>query len=368
MKNILILIFIFFSSFSYAQTKKVEISAVDVTYNGFYNKAFVLVNEDDLNYPNSLLQLNPYTGIVEKHLPLNGTPIKMELTPDKKHIYVSYYLLYQIDKINIESFSVIETISLGNKRTVDFAVSPVDENILFVSRYLGTPDLVMIKSGEIQPKQVTSNWLYMSCINVMNDGSMLYVNDGVSTGQYAYLMHVVDDGIEYDGIEWRGMGMNFGGSKNNNGLIYGHLGTVVDAFSDSIPITKAMMPIDRITDNNTGFQFSPVHNCYVFGHAYDYHGYISFFHGQYYNYLGSVEIDFDETTIFDLSVVDVNHFILLAWETTGKRSIIFHYMPDKRNSSNENSSKEYDMNWYKNYDLINVNVKNERYIIQDDKK
>ncbi|MGA2298337.1 MAG: hypothetical protein ABSG15_12385, partial [FCB group bacterium] len=110
MKTILILFFVLFYGLCYSQTIKVPINATQVIYDDINHKAFVIVDTKDDNYSNNLLQLNPYTGEVERSMKLNDNPFYMKFTPDLKHIYVSYLTLQQIDKVNIADFKIVETI------------------------------------------------------------------------------------------------------------------------------------------------------------------------------------------------------------------------------------------------------------------
>jgi hypothetical protein len=85
-----------------------------------------------------------------------------------------------------------------------------------------------------------------------------------------------------------------------------------------------------IDESITGFEYSEIHGCYVFGHVYEYKAYISFFHGQYFNYLGSIDLDCECDVIRDLVVVDADHFILIATDTyPARNSILFYSNPSK---------------------------------------
>jgi hypothetical protein len=329
MKKILILQLLFICSFNYAQTIKVDINAACVTFNQLYQKAYAAVLSNDSSYSSSLLQLDPYNGAVEKHMQLNDEPLSIELTPDNKHLYLSFRSLPQILKIDLEGFQIVETIDIGNFKVIDFAISPADENVLVVSRGEGgyPRNLVMYKDGILQPKQISPGIGYASSICIKNDGSMLYAHNGVESSHEGYLMNIVDDGIEYNGVAWYFMIPSFGDIKIHDDLIYNPMGTVVDAFSDSVPILRASMPVYNLMDFAfTGFEYSEIHGCYLFGHNYfNDKVYISFFHGQYFNYLGSADTGIWSDAVHDLDVVDEDHFILITYDSyKGKNSIVFY--------------------------------------------
>lgn len=332
MKKILILKLLFISSLTFAQTIKVNIDASCVIFNPLNCKAYAAVRPNDSIYPNSLLQLDPFNGSVEKHLPLNGEPKLIELTPDKTHLYLSFQSLSKIVKIDLENFQIIDTIDIGGYAVIDFKILPTNENVILVSRgHAGYPDnLVMYRSGIIQPKQVPANFEFPSSICIKNDGTMLYAHDGISSGSDGLLMKIVDDGIEFNGIIWQYMLPSSGYIKSHNDLIYGQFGDVLDAFSDSIPKLKAMMPVYKITMWGTGYEYSESKGCYVFGHEYSNTAHISFFHGQNFNYLGSIDLGVPCDIVSDLDVVDENHFILIGYDSNVYRNfLIFHKITSK---------------------------------------
>ncbi len=360
MKKTLIVFFFFIISVSYPQTLKVNIDAACVSFSKHHNKAFVAVRKQDNNYPNSLLQLDPYSGVVEKNLPLNGNPIRIRFTPDYAHMYVSYDTLSQIDKIDLTDFQITGTIQTGEFSVLDFAILPSDENTLFVILgHDGSPDkTVMFKDGVIQPKQIDDYYMSASYLCIKNDGTRLYGHNGNNTGFQGYLIEIVEDGIVHDDIGWEYMISSFGEIKNLNDLIFGRGGVVVDPFTDSIPLRVAQMPLYKLTDGRTGFDYSVIHGCYIFGHETNYKGYISFFHGQYYNYLGSLQVEGTMDNISDVDVVDENHFILVAFDThnDSKNSLLFYSVEEKKKSEKNKIDGHVSKEWFEN-NLIKLPVK-----------
>jgi len=314
-------------SFNYAQSLKLNINAVSITYSKLISKAFVAVREMDSKYPNSLLQLNPYNGNVEKSRLLTGEPRLIELTPDNKYLYLSYQSIPQIEKIDIANFKIVETINTGIYIPTDFAILPTNENVLLVCN---GATVVMFKDGILQPKKVSCG--NVSAICIKNDGSKLYAHNGLDTGYQGHIMDIVDDGIEYNGIVWDYMMASFNEIKIHNDLICDEFGDVLDAFSDSIPKLKASMPVNRITRWRTGFDYSDILGCYVFGHDNETEGYISFFDGNYFNYLGSIDIGIQCEAVYDLDVVDANHFILLVLGYSDNQFSILLYSTTKSKS------------------------------------
>ena len=363
MKKSLIIILVFINTVSYSQTFKVDIDAKCVEFSEFHNKAFVAVRIEDDNYSKNLLQLDPYSGNVEKSLPLNGNPIRIRFTPNNEYVYVSYETLSQIDKVDLADFQITETIQVGEYSVLDFEISPTDENTLFVVLgHGGSSEItVMYKNGILQPKQIDDYYMDASALCIKNDGTRLYGHNGKSTGFDGYLIEVVEDGIIHNDTAWTYMIASFGIVKNHNDLIFGNGGHVVDPFSDSIPLMEAKMPVYKLTDSRSGFDYSEIHGCYIFGHKTDYKAYISFFHGQYYNYQGSLLVYDTTDRISDVDVVDENHFILISYDTHNdyKNSLLFFNMGGKRIPEKGTNNGFASKDWFKNINLIKLPIKND---------
>jgi hypothetical protein len=329
MKKIFALLLLLLTgSTGYVQTIKVKIDAACVAYNLLYNKAFAAVWHGDSLYANNLVQLNPYNGTVEKTLPLGGKPYAMDFTPDKRHLYLSYYTLHKIVKIDLEQFAIVQSIDLGAFTANDFAILPSSENVLIVARGEGgyPRNVVMYKEGVLQPKQVSSGIEYPSSVCIKADGSKLYAHNGISSMSHGHIMDIADDGIGFNGIIWDYMMPSFGDIRIHDDLLYDHGGNVLDAFSDTLPITRARMPLYLINDGwGSGFEYSPLHGCYIYAHRNTDKLYLSFFHGEHFNYLGSLALDVRCDAVRDLDVVDESHFIVVAYDTWEQRNSIYFY-------------------------------------------
>lgn len=329
MKKIFALLLLLMTcSTGYAQTIKVKIDAASVAYNPLYNKAFAAVRPGDSLYANSLLQLNPFNGTVEKTLPLGGEPYAMDFMPDKRHLYLSYYTLPKIVKIDLEQFAIVQSIDLGAFTANDFAILPASENVLIVARGEdeNPRDVVMYKDGMLQPKQVSSGLSYPSSVCIKADGTKFYAHNGITTMCHGHIMDIADDGIMFNGIIWDYMMPAFGDIKIHDDLLYDQGGHVLDAFSDTLPITRARMPLYLINDGwGSGYEYSPLHNCYIYAHRNTDSLYLSFFHGEHFNYLGSLAPGVRCDAVRDLDVVDVSHFIVVAYDIWEQSNSIYFY-------------------------------------------
>ncbi len=350
MKKILLFCLFLVSEYMNAQTTiQLNINATRVVYNPLYHKAYVAVKDNDPQYSNSILQIDPITGTVEKRITLPQIPFIIRQSHDLKCLYVSYQYEPDILKIDLENFVESGNLNTGQLGVLDFAVLPSDNNTLIVIRGDGgyPDDLVMYKNGVLQPRQESNISNNFSALCIKNDGSRLYAHNRITTGFEGRLVSILDDGIEFYGKTWDYMMPNFGFVKNNNDLLYNESGDILDPFSDSIPKLIANIPIYKIANYpRTGFEYSAIHGSYVFGHAINSYGYISFFHGEHYNYQGSIALDGKIEMIYDLAVVDSDHFILVAMRYTSENNILLlvsgnekdKLILQQRSSSNDNKS------------------------------
>lgn len=326
MKKVLLLCLLLAVEYMDAQTTiQLNINASGVVYNPLYHKAYVAVLDNDPQYSRSILQIDPIAGTVEKRIILPQIPVIMRQSHDMKYLYVSYQYQPDILKIDLENFIVSGNLNTGNLDVLDFVVLPSDTNTIIVIRGDGgyPDDLVMYKNGVLQPKQESIQFDYFSSLCLKNDGSRLYAHNGITSGSEGRLVSILDNGIEFYGKTWDYMISNYGFVKNNNDLVYDETGNILDPFSDSIPKLIAYIPIYKIADySRTGFEYSAIHGSYVFGHALDYSGYISFFHGEHYNYQGSIALTGQVQMIYDLAVVDYDHFILVALRYSGDNKML----------------------------------------------
>jgi len=332
MKKILLFSLLFIASFAFGQSLIVHIDAETLLFNKSFNKLYVAVNENDPSYPNSILELNPYTGEVLRSIALSSSLKEMKQSGDHSTLFFTYKNESKLDKLDIESFEIYTILEVGELSITDFHSSPIDKDIIFIiTSDNGYPIHVkMYKNGVLQAKSFQPNTM-MTEIGMKSDGSQLYLHNGGSTAFDGFLLDVVEDGIITDSIIWDEMIRSFGPIKNNNDLLYGSSGCVIDAFSDSIIMPVARLEVYRVADHNSigGYTFSTIHNAYIFVHEVNDKGYLSFFHGDFYNYLGSIELATHNVYLRELEVIDENHFVLITRTAKAdSRHILFFEAPD----------------------------------------
>lgn len=357
MKSFLVLIFTSTIFYAASQTVEVRINPTYVEYNTHHKKAFVAVSHYDNIYPNMLLQLDPYNGEVEKSLQLSEEPNLFRFTSDHQHLYLIYKYSPRITKVNVADFEIVETMQIDEYEIEDFAISPFDENTLIIIKGDGgyPEGASMYKGGVEQPKRIGRIAMSATAVSIHSDGTRLYAHTGYGSGHDGWLVDVLEDGIVTDSVAWHYMVPSFGRIRNHNDLVFGKDGFLVDPFSDSIPLREAFMPVYKISDGGSGFDYSQFHGCYIFGHRTLNKGYISFFHGNHYNYLGSLQLDGETDYIRDVDVVDENHFILISNDRNSNDDLLlFHSADSEQQKDRKIPENVVNEKWLKSINLIEL--------------
>jgi len=315
-------------SLVWGQTIKIPVDAVSLEYNDYFRKAYAGVGSYDQHYPNTLIQMNPYNGTVERQLRLNSEPGILKTTPDKKYMYLSFQSVPGILKINLTTFMADDTIDTGGAVVVDFDVVPTSQNDLVVVRDDDpNPSVCLYKNGFLMPEQIRAGYDTPSKICIKSDGTKIF---GTSSSGDGWIMNIVSTGIQYDSIKWDDILSTSGEIKLHNDLIYTRLGQLLDAFSDSIPKLVANMPIyNFLFVYCAGVEYSPIHGCFLFGHKTNNSAYISFFDGQSFNYCGSLDVDNNCDAVHDVTVVDNDDFILRSYDDENQMCLLFHHAATK---------------------------------------
>lgn len=335
MKRIANILLVFLSLSAAGQTVRVRINAECVAYSPVRQKAFVAVRNTDSLYANQLLQVNPYDGTVERQLALEGEPLGLEFTPDHAHLYLTFRSLPKILKVSLATLLVESVIETGSCTVLDLAVMPGTGNDLLVSHGEGgsARNVAMYRNSVLQPRQFSPAYNAPSSLCISPGGGRLFGHNGLSTFSEGYLFGIAADGVVFDGVTWDQMVGSFGDLQVNGNLVFSATGTVVDAFSDSIPFLHAVMPVGLISEGPVRAAFSAIHGCYIFGHSYhDGSNLLSFFDGTAYNYLGSADLGVEHYGISDMDVVDQDHFIVVIWDYWKSRNEILFYRPGRERS------------------------------------
>lgn len=167
--------------------QKIDLSIGDMVYDPIRDKLFATVLNTGA-YSNSIVQIDPQTGTVEKSLPTGFEPGKIAITSDSQFLYVGTTQLRFVARINIQTWTNDFQFDIGmdvNYIVADFAPLPDRPRSITVSMapwYGSYSQQVAIFDDGIKRPQVIGPVLGSPFqIQASPDGSTLYAVNGTFT-------------------------------------------------------------------------------------------------------------------------------------------------------------------------------------------
>ena len=108
----------------------VKLIANKLMFHPGRDKIFALVNSRDSLHGNSFVQINPWTGTIERSLFVGSEPTTMDMTKDSNYVYIGLDGASFVKRVNLDSFVVDRSINLGSDINgpyiaTDVATSPL---------------------------------------------------------------------------------------------------------------------------------------------------------------------------------------------------------------------------------------------------
>jgi hypothetical protein len=114
-----------------------SIKANKVLFDSRRNKLLAIVSGLDTQHGNKLIQINPNTGIVENSVFVGSEPSSMAFTFDSNYVYIGLDGASLVKRVNLNSFIVDRTISLGSGSSGALFADDV-------ATIKSTPDIVVV--------------------------------------------------------------------------------------------------------------------------------------------------------------------------------------------------------------------------------
>jgi len=195
---------------------------------------------------NSLVSINPFTGVVGTPVALGSQPTVMAETGDGNLLYVALSGANSLAQYDLLHQSLVQTVSLsgasghvGSSAVVNaLAVMPGTDSTLVVD-FSGSDGIVDISgsTGTFRANFAGDNF------PAFGDASHLYTYDNLSTGSEFYRYSINASGLTpIDGTTLDGMGGFSGGFQLANGLVYGGSGGIANP-STTPPSQIATLPL-----------------------------------------------------------------------------------------------------------------------------
>ena len=198
---------------------------------------YVALGSDNDSYPYEVVEVDPYTGDVGRHVFVGADPWILEVSSDGSTLMVGHGTATKVTEIDVDSFSVSRTVSLhppasasGAYYAGDIAAVPGDADRYAV--VLNDPSVgpslmgvALIDDGVVLPALAPGH-TGATAITFAGSATTLYGTDG---GQDAfYSMSVTPDGLEdFTGEAQVAVGM-YGPLAVADGLVFGAGGGLMD--------------------------------------------------------------------------------------------------------------------------------------------
>ncbi|MDL2308942.1 T9SS type A sorting domain-containing protein [Bacteroidales bacterium OttesenSCG-928-B11] len=157
----------------------IELHAQELISDSKRDKIYAIVNDSDSLYANAFVQINPYSGDIERNIPLENNPFCMKITHDENYIYVSLYRENIIKRINLNSFQVDQTIVLPEdifaKEIEPINTSP---DLIIISltdySYLKHEGMVAYYKGKLLPNSTPASHLGYNTMCAATDTNLVF--------------------------------------------------------------------------------------------------------------------------------------------------------------------------------------------------
>ncbi|MDX1908686.1 MAG: T9SS type A sorting domain-containing protein [Bacteroidia bacterium] len=138
--NSLLIIALLFAITAEGQSLRlINLHANKLIYDAQRDKIYATVSGLDTQYGNSLVQINPYSGVIENSIVVGSEPTCMDITKDNNYAYIGLDGASLVKRVNLNTFQIDRSISLGNGPSgphyaEDVATSTLTPDLLIVSR------------------------------------------------------------------------------------------------------------------------------------------------------------------------------------------------------------------------------------------
>jgi trimeric autotransporter adhesin len=195
---------------------------------------------------NSVVSINPFTGMVGTPVAVGSQPTAMAETGDGNYLYISLAGANSLAQYDLLHHQLVQTVSLSgasghvgsNGAATALAVMPGTDTTLAVD-FSGSDGIMDINgsTGTFRPSFGGNSF------PTFGDASHLYTYDNFSTGAEFYRYSINANGMTLiDGTTLDGMGGFSGGFQLANGLVYGSGGGIINP-STTPPSQIATLPL-----------------------------------------------------------------------------------------------------------------------------
>ena len=217
-----------------------QLATSDLVYDPFGKRLYLSVPAGTVGEGNSIMTLDPVTGMIGSPLPVGNGPDKLALSGDGRYLYVGLDLDSAVRRVRLDTQTPDLQFSVGNGLLVaDMEVVPQNPAVVAVSRRHvagGSPQHagVAVYDGGTQRSQTTSVSVYANVIAYSDSPSTLYAFGNESSDFLFHTLQVNGSGVSVQSST-AGLISGFGvDMKYAAGRVYATSGAVVDPAALSV--------------------------------------------------------------------------------------------------------------------------------------
>lgn len=218
----------------------VKVRANKILYDQKRDKIYASIKSSDPIYGNNFISINPTTGAVMQNIYVGSDPTNFVFTSDTNFVFICYYNLSKIKKIDLNSFSIVDEIQIANNQYNDAQVA------ISLATVKDSNNIVVAALGDVNSQYNQSIVAYKDRVRLpATINSVYYANILVSTGTdtiYGYNSYT--SGYDVSGIRislsdamTQGVYQIFDNSTNyggrsleyHNRFLYSNVGYALDA-------------------------------------------------------------------------------------------------------------------------------------------
>lgn len=232
-------------------THVLNLAANQIVYDSSRKLIYASVGSTDTTYPNTVAFIDPASASVTTTISVEADPNRLALSQDNSYLYVGTDGTNSVQRINLSSSTVDETIALGSALTAkDIQVMPGAAATIAVVRVpgpLSAFDVAIYDNTTMRPNTTASSRQNIDVIAFSDSGTTLYGLDSEGSDFSFFRMNVDSSGVSVQDATHALLGWGYNATMvYNSGLIYSTFGTVVNPSSLTLqgkfPSNPASLP------------------------------------------------------------------------------------------------------------------------------
>lgn len=180
--------------------RKLDLQVTDLVLHPGWDRLLAAVSSQDSTHPNQLVVVNPYTGAIERSLPVAADPTALALTDDGKVLWVASYSEGRVQRVDLETFSVSSSFSLDEHTPIQLVArrGRNDSVVVYRAKMNAGNDIGLYVDGVRQPNAVVPGHLMWMGLTQGAGDRVFVIIPSVISGVLPQLheLTVTDQGLE----------------------------------------------------------------------------------------------------------------------------------------------------------------------------